>query len=96
MIISPNYFCLGILYSNLLSAKGQITVKRPFSEKRNTFLNKLRSPEFSFFELNHSFLLFLHTLVMPKNYPQAIFMKIVEVVIYLEILDFFQKKIRFL
>ena len=33
---------------------------------------------------------------MPKNYPQVIFVKIVEVVIFLQNFDFFQKKYRFL
>ena len=66
-----------------------------FLKKWNIFLKKLRNPEFSLSELNYSFLLFSYPLVMPENYPREVLMKIVEVVIFLEIFDFFQKKIRF-
>ena len=67
-----------------------------FLKKRNALVKKLRSPEFSFSEFHNSFLLFSYPLVMPKNYPRVILMKIVEVVIFLPNFDFFQKKYRFL
>ena len=66
-----------------------------FLKKRNIFLKKLRNPEFSLSELNYSFLLFSYPLVMLENYPRKVLMKIEEVVIFLEIFDFFQKKKRF-
>ena len=67
-----------------------------FLKKRNASVKKLRSPEISFSNFLYSFLVFSYPLVMPKNYPQVIFVKIVEVVIFLQNFDFFQKKYRFL
>ena len=67
-----------------------------FLKKRNAFLKKLRIPEFSLSELNYSFLLISYPLAILENYPKIDLMKIKELVIYLEILDFFQKKLRFL
>jgi hypothetical protein len=74
-------------------AKGQITVPSTVSEEeKNIFLNKLRNPGFSLSEIICSFLLFSYPLVMLENYPRKVLMKIEEVVIFLEIFDFFKKK----
>jgi hypothetical protein len=53
---------------------------------------KLMDPDFSLSELNYSFFLFSYPLVMPENYPQEVLMKIVEVVFFLEIGLFSEKK----
>ena len=60
-------------------------------KKRKHFLQKLRRPQISLFEVYYNFSSFLYTLFPTKNYSHFVLVKIVKGVIFLGINYFFQK-----
>ena len=81
-VIPSHIYSLALSWERRYSLMNKYMYQVQFLKKRNASVKKLRSPEFSFSDFLYSFLVFSYPLAMSKNYPQVIFVKIIEVVIF--------------